>query len=46
MVNEGDLGLLRVTDDVAEIAREMRAFVNAGNGVNTGRRPPSEAPHQ
>jgi uncharacterized protein (TIGR00730 family) len=43
MVNDEDLGLLRVTDDVAEIAREMRAFVDAGNGVNTGRRSPSEA---
>ena len=28
MVNEGDLALLRVTDDVAEIARAMRAFVD------------------
>ena len=32
MVNADDLALLRVTDDVAEIAREMRAFVDAADG--------------
>jgi len=32
MVNDGDLALLRVTDDVAEIAREMRAFVDTEGG--------------
>jgi len=32
MVNADDLALLRVTDDVAEIARQMRAFVDAEGG--------------
>jgi len=38
MVNEGDLSLLRVTDDVAEIARAMRAFVD-DEGGRSGRGP-------
>jgi uncharacterized protein (TIGR00730 family) len=32
LVNEKDLALVRVTDDVAEIARAMRAFVDQGAG--------------
>jgi uncharacterized protein (TIGR00730 family) len=32
MVTEDDLALVRVSDDVAEVAREMRAFVNANGG--------------
>jgi uncharacterized protein (TIGR00730 family) len=29
MLTEDELALIRVTDDVAEVAREMRAFVDA-----------------
>jgi len=32
MITEEDLALVRVTDDVAEVAREMRAFVDASGG--------------
>jgi hypothetical protein len=46
MVNADDLALLRVTDDVAEIAREMRAFVDAEGDLNTGRRSPSSRPRR
>jgi hypothetical protein len=46
MVNADDLALLRVTDDVAEIAREMRAFVDAEGDLNTGRRSPSAKPRR
>jgi hypothetical protein len=46
MVNADDLALLRVTDDVAEIAREMRAFVDAAGDLNTGRRSPSAEPRR
>ena len=32
MITDDDLALVRVTDDVAEVAREMRAFVDAKGG--------------
>ena len=32
MITEDDLDLVRVTDDVAEVARQMRAFVDANGG--------------
>ncbi len=32
MIHEADLALVRITDDVTEIARAMRAFVDGGNG--------------
>jgi hypothetical protein len=32
MISEDDLDLVHVTDDVAEVAREMRAFVDASGG--------------
>jgi uncharacterized protein (TIGR00730 family) len=32
MLGEADLALVRLTDDVAEVAREMRAFVDANGG--------------
>lgn len=38
MVNEADLALVRVTDDVAEIAHAMRAFVDE-DGQRRGRGP-------
>jgi uncharacterized protein (TIGR00730 family) len=38
MVSEDDLALVRVTDDVAEVAREMRAWVDHGGGRDQRRR--------
>ncbi len=39
MIHEHDLALVRITDDVAEIARAMRAFVDGGNGRAGAGRP-------
>ena len=36
MLDEKDLALVRITDDVAEIARAMRAFVDNGEWGSTG----------
>jgi predicted Rossmann-fold nucleotide-binding protein len=36
MIEEPDLDLVRVTDDVAEVARAMRAFVDLGEGRGGG----------
>jgi uncharacterized protein (TIGR00730 family) len=33
MIAEEELELIRVSDDVAEVAREMRAFVDANGGL-------------
>jgi hypothetical protein len=43
MIREEDLEIVRVSDDVAEVAREMRAFVDANGGFRERRAGLSEA---
>jgi len=46
MIDAGDLELVRVTDDVAAIAREMRAFVDAEGKIRPEGPSPSAAPRR
>jgi hypothetical protein len=43
MMTEGELALIRVSDDVREVAREMRAFVAANGGWRNGPGPAPDA---